>query len=122
MIPRDQQEKIVATLIAQTQSGALDWTSGEVHPALSAAGRNGVLEARADGIIFRLFTTGGAFGLMGSNFFVTLEIEDEQNSWDKEVLHETTDLSILNALYRIASKQSKNLQKKLSVFLGKKAG
>ena len=121
MIPRDQQERIVATLIAQTQSGALNWTSGEAHPALSAAGRNGVLEARADGIIFRLFTT-GAFGLMGSNFFVTLEIEDEQNSWDKEVLHETTDLSILNALYRIASTQSKNLQKKLSVFLGKKAG
>jgi hypothetical protein len=121
MIPRDQQERIVATLIAQTQSGALNWTSGGAHSAMSALGGNGVLEAHADGIIFRLFTT--RVGMAHSDdFLVTLEIVDEQNSWDKEVLHETTDLSILNALYRIASTQSKNLQKKLSVFLGKKAG
>lgn len=138
MIPSDQQDLLVGKLISGTQSGGLRWTNVEFGGASTSSQPKRYLECRSDGLIFRLSKQmklratdrlGVFLGLSrhaklfdSPNHEVVLEVIDKENPSSKEKLRENRDLPALRQLYEIASEHHEALQKKLTAFLGKKAG
>jgi hypothetical protein len=138
MIPSEQQDLLVGKLISGTQSGALRWTYNERSGKGLLPCPRTYLESRSDGLIFRLSqenkdqvnkkarTIGLLSSLVSSDEImesqITLDIIDEENFLSKETLYEAKDLPALKQLYEIASERHEALQRKLTAFLGKKAG
>lgn len=138
MIPSEQQDLLVGKLISGTQSGGLRWIYNERSGIGLLPCPRTYFECRSDGLIFRLsqeskehankktlkigLLSGFASNEEKTKHEIALDVVDEENPFSRETLYESRDLPALKQLYDIASEHHEALQRKLTAFLGKKAG